>query len=143
MEQYIERGKLEKNVDVCFQKGKLQFDGNTVHILSDHDAFSIFQKIKGTPKFWLAARNELLAMIEALGPFNCFFTLSSAEKCWHEVTIAIFEKEGHKIMELCGLWKILINKIQGNYWNSLVLEEKGDNFVIQVKDGPTIELFEE
>ena len=47
------------------------------------------------PKFWQAARNELLAMIEALGPFHCFFTLSSAEKRWYEVTVALLEKEGH------------------------------------------------
>ena len=58
--------------------------------------------MKGTPKFWQAARNELLAMIEALGPFHCFFTLSSAEKRWHQVAVAILEKEGHKITELCG-----------------------------------------
>jgi len=63
---------------------------------------SYFQKIKGTPKFWQAARNELLAMIEALGPFNCFSTLSCAEKRWHEVVVAILEKEGHEITELCG-----------------------------------------
>ena len=61
--------------------------------------------MKGTPKFWQAARNELLAMIEGLGPFHCFFTLSSAEKRWHQVIVAILEKEGHKITELCGNYK--------------------------------------
>ena len=39
-------------------------------------------------------------MIEALGPFHCFFTLSSAEKRWHEVAVAILEKNGHEITEL-------------------------------------------
>lgn len=43
MQQFIERGYLEKHIDVSFQKGKLQSDGNSVQVLSNHDAFSIFQ----------------------------------------------------------------------------------------------------
>ena len=39
-------------------------------------------------------------MIEQLGPFHIFFTLSAAEKRWHEVIIAILEKKGYAITEL-------------------------------------------
>ena len=132
MQQFVEREKLEKNVDVCFQKGTLESHGNSVSILSNHDAFSIFKKIKGTPKFWQAARNELLAMIEALGPFHCFFTLSSAEKRWHEVTV------------LCGFWKVsngtLINKYDKKPWEHLTLEKNGNTFTLQ---GKTDSVFED
>jgi hypothetical protein len=38
------------------------------------DAFAAFQKVRGTPKFWQQARNELVAKVSQLGPFHIFFT---------------------------------------------------------------------
>ena len=43
MQQFMERSSFEKNIDVSFQKGRLQSDGKAVRVLSNHDAFSVFQ----------------------------------------------------------------------------------------------------
>ena len=71
--------------------------------------------MKGTPKFWQAARNELLAMIEGLGPFHCFFTLSSAEKRWHEVIVAILEKKAMSCKQ--KLHYGILNKTKDQLWS--------------------------
>ena len=101
-QQRIETENIEGQIDISFQKGKIEKKGDSVKVLSDHDAYSVFKKIKGTPKFWQNARNDLLAMLNHLGPFHMFFTLSAAEKRWHQVIVAILEKDGHKITEKNG-----------------------------------------
>ena len=67
------------------------------------DYFSVFQKVPGTPKFWQTKRNNLLAMINALGPFQYFFTFSCAELRWTEIVACIFRMKGHKVcVKNCG-----------------------------------------
>ena len=146
-QQFNERNDVENQIDLSFQKGKIQATGSSsVKVLQDHDAFSIFKKVQGTPKFWQAAKNDLLAKIQQLGPFHCFFTLSSAERRWPEVVTAVLEKDGHAITELCSLWRItdkgkLINK-NGSWkfvdklWNRKDENNKEDGFYLKLKDAP-------
>ena len=61
------------------------------------DAFSVFQKIFGTPKYWQQKQNNLLAMINVLGPFQWFFTFSCAELRWPQIISCILRKKGHKV----------------------------------------------
>ena len=102
----------------------------------------------------------MFALIESLGPFHCLFTLSSAEKPWHEVIVAILEKEAHEITELCGnilfenikkipfskyfhltgLWEIddygkLQNKAFSKNFSNLALVEKDGKLSLQDDSG--------
>ena len=75
------------------QKGKTFKGPDGTKIMSCNDAFNVFSQIAGSPQYWKKYRNELFARIEQLGPFHFFFTLSSAEMKWPEVTTAILHYE--------------------------------------------------
>ena len=53
--------------------------------------------LPGTPKNWQQKKYNLLAMINVLGPFQWFFTLSCAELRWPQVIACILRKKGHKV----------------------------------------------
>ena len=44
-----------------------------------NDPFTVFQCIKGTPKYWGTSKNDLSAKNAQLGSFHIFYTFSCAE----------------------------------------------------------------
>ena len=81
---YIEKQQLERNINISYTRGTRRStdEGNTIFNLED--SFAVLDKISNTPKYWQQAKNELIAKLENLGPFQFFFTLSCAEKRWLE-----------------------------------------------------------
>ena len=81
---YIEKQQLERNINISYTRGTRRStdEGNTIFNLEDN--FAVLDKISNTPKYWQQAKNELIAKLENLGPFQFFFTLSCAEKRWLE-----------------------------------------------------------
>ena len=81
---YIEKKQLQSNANISFSRGKKQknIDGGTEYSLND--AFTVFDNIKNTPKYWQKFKYEMIAKLENLGPFQWFFTLSCADKRWDE-----------------------------------------------------------
>ena len=61
------------------------------------DPYSIFADIKGTPKYWQKAKNELTAKIAQLGSFHIFYTFSCAEMRWSEVFLTLLKRKGYKV----------------------------------------------
>ena len=61
------------------------------------DLFSVFEKLKGSPKFWQTAKNELIAKVKQLGPFHIFYTFSSGEMRWPEVFLSLFKRKGLRV----------------------------------------------
>ena len=91
-----ERDQLESYIQIAGTTGKVSGkDGNVE--LKLHDSCNVFQKIKGTPKYWQAARNELIAKVKQLGPFHLFFTLSCGEMRWTEVFISVLRRTGRQV----------------------------------------------
>jgi len=93
----IERQQLERSKNISFQRGKITTDGQKRTLSAMQDAFSVFEKIKGTPKYWQQARYEMLAKLEQHGPFQFFFTLSCADKRWMENIITMLHQDGHHV----------------------------------------------
>lgn len=62
-----------------------------------NDVFSVFSKIKGTPKYWQVARNDLVAKVKQLGAFHIFFTFSCGEKRWAEIYLSLFKRKGYNV----------------------------------------------
>ena len=62
------------------------------------DAMSVFEHIKGTPKYWHKIRTDMIAKIKQLGPFQFFFTLSCADKKWKENFVSILTQLGHTVV---------------------------------------------
>ena len=76
---YIERFSLERYINISGQKGKSEIneDGeNKIHLVNE---FDVFKQVKGSPKYWQVARNELVAKVKQLGPFHLFYTFSCGE----------------------------------------------------------------
>merc|ERR1711884_324192 len=89
--------KLEKQCNISFTRGSLSKTPEGVEVMQVKDGFAAFRNIRGSPKYWQQARNELIAKVEQLGPFQAFFTLSCAEMRWTEVVTSILELGGHKM----------------------------------------------
>ena len=95
--QYVERNMLEKQINVSGFRGSLNSNSEITNL---DDCFSVFQKIKGSPKYWQLARSELIAKVQQLGPFHVFFTLSCAEMRWIEVYVCILKNMGISGLEI-------------------------------------------
>ena len=92
--EYIERLNLDRNINISYQRGKI-IDG---HLQNLKDVFSIFQKVPGSDQYWKQRKDELVAKLKQLGPFQFFFTLSCADKRWDEIFVSILRKKGLKII---------------------------------------------
>ena len=97
-QQYLERGALEAQIDISVQKGIMTDGPGGEKSMKMIDFFNVFQKVPGTPKYWQSKRNNLLAMINVLGPFQYFFTFSCAELRWTEIIASIMRMKGHKVI---------------------------------------------
>jgi hypothetical protein len=93
----VEREQLEKNINLVVQRGQLRQGTNGEHIVANKDHYAAFQKIRGSPKYFQTARNELLARVAQLGPFQLFFTLSCGEMRWPEVIATLLSQQGHLV----------------------------------------------
>ena len=92
--QYIEKKQLQKNINVSYLRGKERTSANGNSTYSLDDGFSVFDNISNTPKYWKTVKNEMLAKLDNLGPFQFFFTLSCADKRWDENISSILHRMG-------------------------------------------------
>ena len=93
----MERKQLQSNINLSFTKGKKSTaaDGSIQYELDD--AIQVFENIKNTPRYWRKAKYEMLARLDNLGPFQIFFTLSSADMRWSENFTSILQERNIKI----------------------------------------------
>ena len=76
------RGKKTIN-----KEGIAQFDLN--------DAFTIFDGIKNTPKYWQSVKYDMIAKLENFGPFHLFFTLSCGDTRYDENFSSFLVENGY------------------------------------------------
>ena len=76
---YIEQQSLEKQIDISGLKGISKPNPNGGKTVYMQNLFDVFKKVKGTPRYWQAARSDLVAKVKQLGPFHLFFTFSCGE----------------------------------------------------------------
>ena len=76
---FLELKQMTNNINISMQRGvkSTREDGRTEYKLES--AFTVLENIKNTPKYWSKAKMRLLAMLENLGPFHFFFSLSAAD----------------------------------------------------------------
>ena len=90
---YLERHQLEKQINISYLRGTVK-DGQLSNL---EDAFSVFDNVAGTPRYWQKKRFEMISKLEQLGPFQFFFTLSCADKKWAENFSSILALRGKKV----------------------------------------------
>ena len=76
---FLEIKQMTNNINISMQRGvkSTREDGGTEYKLES--AFTVLENIKNTHKYWSKAKMRLLAMLENLGPFHFFFSLSAAD----------------------------------------------------------------
>ena len=76
---FLELKQMTNNINISMQRGvkSTREDGRTEYKLES--AFTVLENIKNTHKYWSKAKMRLLAMLENLGPFHFFFSLSAAD----------------------------------------------------------------
>ena len=98
-QQFVERWALESQINISGQKGKCKKVGDDVEV-NVSDITSILKTIRGSPKYWQTAKNELLAKVKQLGSFHVFFTISCGEMRWSDVFVSILYRKGYKVKYL-------------------------------------------
>ena len=103
-QQACERYAIESQIKMAMSHGSIDSNekGEPVLVPSD-DAFTIFQKIPGTPAYWKYFRNELYSKMEALGPFHLFFTLSCAEMRWACILLEVLKVKLNRPLKIMYL----------------------------------------
>ena len=93
---YVERLGLEKQISISGMKG-VPTGGAGEKKVTLKDPFDVFKKLKGSPRYWQTAKNELIAKIKQLGAFHVFFTFSCGEMRWSEVYLSILKRKGFQV----------------------------------------------
>ena len=72
---YIEKKQLTSKANISFMRGKktVNKEGKPEYDLDD--AFTTFEGIKNTPKYWQKVKYDMIAKLENIGPFHLFFTV--------------------------------------------------------------------
>ena len=76
------RGKKSTNVE-----------GGTAYELED--AFTVFDGIRNTPKYWQKVKYDMIAKLENNGPFHLFFTLSCGDCRYDENFLSFLVDKGY------------------------------------------------
>ena len=94
---FVERYSLEREINLAGVRGQTNSLPGGITKVQLHDMYDVFKKIKGTPKYWQVARNELVAKVKQLGPFQIFWTFSCGEMRWSEVFLSLLKRKGYKV----------------------------------------------
>ena len=80
---YIEQKQLASKANISFMRGK-KTCSNGVSEYELDDAFTVFEGVRNTPKYWQKVKYDMIAKLENIGPFQIFFTLSCGDKRYDE-----------------------------------------------------------
>ena len=65
--------------NISFMRGRKTINENGISQYDLQDAFTTFDGITNTPKYWQKVKYEMIAKLESNGPFHIFFTLSCGD----------------------------------------------------------------
>ena len=94
---YIEQKQLSSRANISFMRGKKHqtSEGKSEYTLDD--AFTTFEGIKNTPKYWQKVKYDMIAKLHNIGPFNFFFTLSCGDIRYDENFSSFLRKHDYII----------------------------------------------
>ena len=75
---YVEQKQLSSKANISFMRGR-KICNNGVNEYELEDAFTVFEGIKNTPKYWQKVKQDMIAKLENIGLFQFFFKLSCGD----------------------------------------------------------------
>ena len=129
---HVEAERLRNNANLTGFRGKRSErpGGQMSYVLND--PLVVFDKIKGTPKYWQTVKFEMIAKLENLGPFHIFFTLSCADMRWSSNFTPVLEKMGCKLfydVDKEGHEHVTVEVVQGGRKVCLPWKQYLDEYV--------------
>merc|ERR1712020_768670 len=94
---HIEAERLRANANLSGHRGQRHEVGGKIWY-EVKDPLTVFDNIKGTPKYWQKVKYEMIAKLENLGPFHIFFTLSCGDLRWSSNFTTYLQKENLNII---------------------------------------------
>ena len=88
----IETNQIRRNITQAFTHGKQVTKAGGNVVFENHDAWTVLDDIKCTPRFWKKKKAELYAKLDNIGPFQWFFTLSCADKRWPATLFSVIQE---------------------------------------------------
>ena len=94
---YVEKKQLMRKANICFMRGRKSLDneGKAQYVLED--AFTTFEGITNTPRYWQKVKFHTIATLENIGPFHLFFTFSCGDARYDENFSTILVQIGYEI----------------------------------------------
>jgi hypothetical protein len=92
---YIEQKQLTSKANISFMRGRksVSTEGTAQYHLDD--AFTTFDGVTNTPKYWQKVKYDMIAKLENLGPFHLFFTLSCGDTRYDENFSSFLVENGY------------------------------------------------
>ena len=99
---YIEKKILISHANISYMRGKKTVgnDGKPQYDLED--AFTTFEGVKNTPKYWQKVKYDMIAKLENIGPFHLFFTLSCGDTRCDENFSSYLAQNGYTLEYIVG-----------------------------------------
>ncbi len=91
---HVESDRLRSNANLCGFKGRKNTDKGGEVSYEVKDPFTVFDRIKNTPKYWQKVKFDMIAKLENIGPFHWFFTLSCGDMRWSSNFTTVLEELG-------------------------------------------------
>jgi hypothetical protein len=118
---YIEQKQLASKANISFMRGK-KTTNSGVNEYDLDDAFTVFEGVKNTPKYWQKVKYDMIAKLENLGPFHIFFTLSCGDTRYDENFSSFLVENGYTVeytKDEDGSTKTTVNSKDGRSKKSL------------------------
>ena len=88
----IETNQIRRNMTQAFTHGRQVTRSEGSVVFENHDAWTVLDDIKSTPRYWKTKKAELCAKLDNIGPFQWFFTLSCADKRWPATLVSVIQE---------------------------------------------------
>ena len=98
---YIEKKQLMSKANISFMRGKKTFDNEGRPEYDLDDAFTTFDGVSNTPKYWQKVKYDMIAKLENIGPFHLFFTLSCGDTRYDENFSTFLVQKGYTMEYIC------------------------------------------
>ena len=94
---FIEKKQLMSKANISFMRGRKSMSDEGQIQFDLDDAFTTFDGVKNTPKYWQKVKYDMIAKLENIGPFHFFFTLSCGDTRYDENFSAFLAQHGYLI----------------------------------------------
>ena len=105
---FIEKKQLMSKANISFMRGRKSTNEQGQAQYELEDAFTTFDGITNTPKYWQKVKYDMIAKLENIGPFHFFFTLSCGDTRYDENFSTFLAQNGYMLHYIFNKENLLV-----------------------------------